>query len=306
MARLKQHIERVHTKPIQCDRCWKDMPSKEALKQHIKMDPICDNVDRPTDDDRVCKQWLKNLNLNQLPFSQATCPSKKWNMLYDKIFPGEGDMPECYEEPGMTAAEKRRFLQLLAEKLATECGTEISQRFPILVQECKQEMHGMGKHMPQDKAEGIGKTQLLSLPPNPLSPPWTTVAPDRTHELCIWETPAPVAQQPYQAHLDPDIEAEVKKPSTPYLPWTDWPDASPGIEYGIDDLVQHSKNAEPAKSKDEGDDHVPISGFRESSGELPELHASNDDDAIFEAFVQYPPDQYPPDQGPLEEPRDGG
>ena len=199
----------------------------------------------------------------------------------------------------MTAVEERRFLQLLAQKLAAEFGGEVPERLPVLLQECKKEMHGMPKDFPQSNPKGDRKTHLSSSDTNPLAQPWVTQATDADHGLGAWASSLTIPPQSYESHLDmdPPIQAQAQQPSTPYGPWEEWPDASPILEYNIGELNQYPKIEEQAKTDDEDDNKKARLIVKGCSVGLWELHLSIDDDSMFKDFVQFPPEQQPWDGG---------
>lgn len=284
------------------------MPSKESLKQHIRMDPICDKVEEPAHDDRVCKQWLKNLNLNQLPFSQASSPSKKWSMLYNKIFPGEGDIPPCCknlmeqipllhwrfidDEPGLNAAEERRFFQLLEQKAVVQFGTKISKRMQVLIEECKQEMQGMPSNTIRKYNEN-GDIQLSTLETSSVHPTSTSKNPNSSHDMDTWSNSNPVELPLYQTYLDQPIESQFNRPSTLYHPWLEWPSVSSSLE--CDEIIQPPMHEEQRNYEVDNNGMSPESTIKDSLEGPSVPHV--EDDLLFESFLYFTHKPNPRDGG---------
>ncbi|KAF2742312.1 hypothetical protein M011DRAFT_481804 [Sporormia fimetaria CBS 119925] len=114
MGKLKDHLKRVHQKPIerqfQCTRCWTELPSKDALNEHQKLDPKC--TERPGQpDERMSASMLQGLNFSRGPYANKTV-EEKWKMLYMTLFPEE-HVPSPYDEYGLSPD----FDILLAERL---------------------------------------------------------------------------------------------------------------------------------------------------------------------------------------------
>ncbi|OCK79259.1 hypothetical protein K432DRAFT_394050 [Lepidopterella palustris CBS 459.81] len=146
MGKLKDHLKRVHTRPIKCSRCWEEMVSSEVYDEHLQRDPICQRKIEPQDD-RVCARKLQDLNFNRTPFTQVNIVEEKWKILFRILFPQDEDVPSPYEQYGMSA----RFEKMLAQKIEDELMKELAPvigpaisvfqgRMPAIIQQCKRQI----------------------------------------------------------------------------------------------------------------------------------------------------------------------
>lgn len=92
MAKLKDHIKRVHTQPLRCSRCWLEMESDEAYSEHLQQESICKKAIEPSDD-RIRPQLLKRLDFKKAPYSNARNIDEKWKMLFRVLFPSDSSIP---------------------------------------------------------------------------------------------------------------------------------------------------------------------------------------------------------------------
>lgn len=92
MAKLKDHIKRVHTQPLRCSRCWLEMESDDAYSKHLQQESICGKATEPLED-RVRPQLLKRLEFKKAPYSNAKDVEEKWKMLYNVLFPSDETVP---------------------------------------------------------------------------------------------------------------------------------------------------------------------------------------------------------------------
>jgi hypothetical protein len=92
MAKLKDHIKRVHTQPLRCSRCWLEMESDDAYSEHLQQESICGKVTEPLED-RIRPQLLKRLEFKKAPYSNAQNVGEKWKMLYTVLFPSDDTVP---------------------------------------------------------------------------------------------------------------------------------------------------------------------------------------------------------------------
>jgi hypothetical protein len=88
IARLKQHLKRIHSAPIQCQRCWITMPHLQAMARHANEEIRCERTDRPqpegVDQDKmrlITSSW-----------------GATWTQIYGILFPG-APIPSPYYEP---------------------------------------------------------------------------------------------------------------------------------------------------------------------------------------------------------------
>lgn len=103
MAKLKDHIKRVHTQPLRCSRCWLDMESDEVFFEHLQQIDIC-QINPEPQEDRIRPQMLKRLDFKKAPYSKTRNVDEKWKIMYAVIFPNDSNIPSpCrYHRPGNT------------------------------------------------------------------------------------------------------------------------------------------------------------------------------------------------------------
>lgn len=92
MAKLKDHIKRVHMQPLRCARCWLEMESDGAYDEHMQQDSMCEKRPEPHDD-RIRPQTLKQLDFKKAPYASAKSTEEKWRMLFSVLFPDESNIP---------------------------------------------------------------------------------------------------------------------------------------------------------------------------------------------------------------------
>jgi hypothetical protein len=92
MAKLKDHIKRVHTQPLRCPRCWLKMDSDDAYHEHLQQEIICQKGSEPQED-RIRPQLLKRLDFKKAPYSNARNVEEKWKMLFSVLFPSDSTIP---------------------------------------------------------------------------------------------------------------------------------------------------------------------------------------------------------------------
>lgn len=92
MAKLKDHIKRVHTQPLRCSRCWLHMKSEEAYSDHLQQEIICEKKAEPQED-RIRPQTLKRLDFKKAPYANAKNVEEKWTMMFNVLFPKDTNIP---------------------------------------------------------------------------------------------------------------------------------------------------------------------------------------------------------------------
>ncbi|KAF2488644.1 hypothetical protein BU16DRAFT_586871 [Lophium mytilinum] len=148
MAKLKDHLKRVHTQPLRCARCWEEMESDDAFTKHLQTDERCTKRVEPKDD-RIKPQQLKLLDFKKAPYAQLKDTEKKWRMLYQVLFPQDKDIPPAFEHHGMTAGLEKLLAEALEEELTKELGpalhhimSKIKDKIPMIIQKCKSRVFG--------------------------------------------------------------------------------------------------------------------------------------------------------------------
>jgi hypothetical protein len=91
MAKLKDHIKRIHTQPTRCPRCRLEMKSEPALSEHLEQED-CEKIPR-LKDDRITTQLLTRLNFKKAPYSNATSVEEKWKIMFKVLFPDDRNIP---------------------------------------------------------------------------------------------------------------------------------------------------------------------------------------------------------------------
>jgi hypothetical protein len=89
MAKLKDHLKRVHTHPWRCRRCHVEM-SEEEEAAHLEMVNACAIRSAPLDD-RIAPQTLQKLDFKKAPFVNARSTEEKWKRLYMMLFPADSE-----------------------------------------------------------------------------------------------------------------------------------------------------------------------------------------------------------------------
>jgi hypothetical protein len=91
MAKLKDHIERVHSQPLCCLRCWEEMEFDHAYITHIQAETFCKKQQEPVDD-RLPYQMLKRLDFKKALYAKAKDTEQKWKILYSVLFPTDSEI----------------------------------------------------------------------------------------------------------------------------------------------------------------------------------------------------------------------
>ncbi|KAF2183096.1 hypothetical protein K469DRAFT_751693 [Zopfia rhizophila CBS 207.26] len=143
MAKLKDHIKRVHTQPLRCYRCWREVESDEALVRHLQRNPACETLPEPPDD-RISPRMLKRLDFKKAPYANARDTEQKWKILYSTLFPNDRDVPSPFEQHGMSPRLAKALSEALEEELTRELVPalepilrRIKDRIPSIIENCK-------------------------------------------------------------------------------------------------------------------------------------------------------------------------
>ncbi|KAF2815387.1 uncharacterized protein BDZ99DRAFT_459271 [Mytilinidion resinicola] len=146
MAKLKDHIKRVHTQPLRCSRCWLEMKSEEAYAEHLQQEDICKKKAEPQDD-RIRPQLLNRLDFKKAPYANARNVEEKWKILFSVLFPGHTDIPSPYEHQGMSPRLERALSEALEEELTRELApilepimNKIKGCIPAIIESCRQKL----------------------------------------------------------------------------------------------------------------------------------------------------------------------
>lgn len=146
MAKLKDHIKRVHTQPLRCGRCWADMPSDDAFLKHQQMEIPC--IKKPElPDERITLQALRRLDFKKSPYAKAKDTEEKWKLMYACLFPDETEIPSPYDQHGFTPRLERVLYEVLEEELTRELMPalepilkRIKDRIPVILQSCRERL----------------------------------------------------------------------------------------------------------------------------------------------------------------------
>jgi hypothetical protein len=92
MAKLKDHIKRVHVQPLRCSRCWLEIKSEDEYSEHLQQEEACTKKAEPQDD-RIRPQVLKRLDFKKNPYMRARNVEEKWNMMFSVMFPDDTNIP---------------------------------------------------------------------------------------------------------------------------------------------------------------------------------------------------------------------
>ncbi|KAF2122232.1 hypothetical protein BDV96DRAFT_140572 [Lophiotrema nucula] len=162
MAKLKDHLKRVHTRPLRCTRCWENMSSSQALDAHLQADRICTKLPEPKDD-RICQRTLRDLNFNRSPFSGADTVSEKWQMLYYILFPDEDEVPSPYEEVGASMQMDRELERTIEEETMKLLGPLVGPAVELV----RGTLSGMIKKCRTKRAQSTTSIKIEHTTPKP-------------------------------------------------------------------------------------------------------------------------------------------
>lgn len=146
MAKLKDHIKRVHTQPLRCARCWKDMASEDSYIEHQQAEISCAKRCQPVDD-RITQRTLKRLDFKKAPYAYAKDTEHKWRLMYKELFPNDQEAPSPYDQHGFTPRLEKVLYEALEEELTRELAPalepimqRIRDRIPFIIQSCKEKL----------------------------------------------------------------------------------------------------------------------------------------------------------------------
>jgi hypothetical protein len=146
IAKLKDHIKRVHTQPLRCPRCWLEMKSDDANSEHIRQDERCEIRPEPQED-RIRPQLLKKLNFKKAPYSNARSVEEKWKMMFKILFPKDEIIPSPYDHQGINPRLEQILSEALEEELSRELApilepilSSIIERIPAIVKNCRMKL----------------------------------------------------------------------------------------------------------------------------------------------------------------------
>lgn len=77
--------------PIQCPRCWEELPTNESLMEHIRAEPVCANRD-PRDHKRegITKTQIDTIKKKEtFENAKAKLREEKWFVIWRMLFPNE-------------------------------------------------------------------------------------------------------------------------------------------------------------------------------------------------------------------------
>ncbi|KAF1977876.1 hypothetical protein BU23DRAFT_596186 [Bimuria novae-zelandiae CBS 107.79] len=145
MAKLKDHLKRVHMQPLRCPRCYIEAHSNEQLLEHLSRDDKCTKR-TPPHDERISPQILNVLNFKKSPFTNARTAEEKWKMMYRILFPvdSEADTPSPYNRNALSPGLAQALSEALEEELALELEpvllpivNRIRERIPAIIARCR-------------------------------------------------------------------------------------------------------------------------------------------------------------------------
>ncbi|ORY14568.1 hypothetical protein BCR34DRAFT_228471 [Clohesyomyces aquaticus] len=143
MAKVKDHLKRVHSQPLRCPRCWEEMESEDLRVQHLQQDESCNKRPEPIDDRISLQQW-RRLDFKKAPYAYARTAEEKWKILYRTLFPDDVDIPSPYEDHGISLQYERLLAVSLQEELEREFEpilepilSRIRDKIPSIIRRCK-------------------------------------------------------------------------------------------------------------------------------------------------------------------------
>lgn len=143
MAKLKDHIKRVHSQPLRCLRCWEEMESDETYAIHLQAEVSCKKQQEPIDD-RLPYQMLRRLDFKKAPYAKAKNTEQKWKILYSILFPDDDEIPSPYYYHSFTPRLQKILHDALEEELILKMAPamepimlQIKQSIPAIIRNCK-------------------------------------------------------------------------------------------------------------------------------------------------------------------------
>ena len=82
----RQHLRKVHSVPIQCQRCWLVVPNTQALTLHLNSDVICES--RQPQPEGISKEKFDLISIRGI----------SWEKIYEILFPGAFIPSPCESE----------------------------------------------------------------------------------------------------------------------------------------------------------------------------------------------------------------
>ncbi|KAL2148641.1 hypothetical protein VTH82DRAFT_2195 [Thermothelomyces myriococcoides] len=100
--RVKTHLYRRHTLPIQCPRCWEQFKVESQLQDHLQQDPPCPIRQNRVIQEGFTKEQEKKLRSRKKTHADMT-DEDKWREIYMILFPD--DDPETIPSPYYSESE---------------------------------------------------------------------------------------------------------------------------------------------------------------------------------------------------------
>ncbi|KAH3958647.1 hypothetical protein HBI56_208600 [Parastagonospora nodorum] len=266
MAKLKDHIKRVHTQPLRCSRCWTEMECEEAYSDHLQQENICDRRPEPQED-RIRPQLLKRLDFKKVPYSNARNVEEKWRILFKVLFPEDSNTPSPYEDQGMSPQLERALCEALEEELTRELAaviepimTRIKSCIPAIIENCCQRLRSESPSSDDEVvftppiSSRTGSSNSDSEAPTKQARQLTDspVSPSSVSSIVA----SSATRSPAGAHQEQHLHCPVS--STDHVNTIDPQHIFPATAYGhgiylpkehnIDSYIQHSYNMSPTSS----------------------------------------------------------
>ncbi|KAF2107323.1 hypothetical protein BDV96DRAFT_653914 [Lophiotrema nucula] len=117
-SRLRFHLKRAHTQPLQCPRCWEEMKTREDCNVHLRQTRPCEIQPKPESDQLTLEEWEATEKIVRAPGSVE----KKWSRLFRKLFPTDEKVPPCFD--------KSVFVSQIDDILAGVINAVLRTEFP--------------------------------------------------------------------------------------------------------------------------------------------------------------------------------
>ncbi|KAK0710696.1 hypothetical protein B0H67DRAFT_583237 [Lasiosphaeris hirsuta] len=113
---VKQHLQRKHSPPSYCNRCYKVFGTKESLADHQRGDDPCERRDGPLPGSISEQQWQK---LSQQYQSRGKPVEEQWRDFWRILFPGRDPPRSVYldNELAETISRMRAFWSIKKEDI---------------------------------------------------------------------------------------------------------------------------------------------------------------------------------------------
>jgi hypothetical protein len=149
IARLKQHLHRVHCRPAHyCPRCYIEFPTEEGLQIHSR-GTLCDVVDECPFEEKMTASQKLAVKRREM----RKDPEQAWYDIFGILFPGADLPPTPYTDGPHDGAEMGNFLDFferdapsrivasaIPQIFGTNCTREVQELVETVLESCLSEL----------------------------------------------------------------------------------------------------------------------------------------------------------------------